>query len=177
MGPLVDVGIDLHNELRHLDKLPWEQLFARSDLIETDGTKVRVLCPEDHLRVMCVDWLTDGGEYKERLWDIYHVSIQREDIRLGQVSSTRRPDAEKMDHFRYRSRTPLFGPGNFSDLPFAKEAEMLPAWLIVAVEKAWASDIRLRPLNLCLRDRRVLIRADTQAAAAESGPGDHRARR
>ena len=156
-GPLAEFGIDLHRELRHLDKLPWEDLLARSELPEVNGTGFRVLCPEDHLRVMCVHWLTDGGEYKERLWDIYHVVDSTRDTFdwdkcLAPAGPTRRKWITSVIGLAHR-----YLGLDISDLPIAAEANDLPVWLINAVEKAWASDVRLIPLQLCIGDRRKLL--------------------
>src|SRR5262245_52556912 len=44
--------IDLHQGLRALDSSPWRDTFARSVLVDLDGTEVRILAPEDHLRLL-----------------------------------------------------------------------------------------------------------------------------
>src|SRR5687767_14573450 len=48
------LGVDLHCELRHLDTVPWTELLQNSELVDLNGEPVRVLCAEDHLRVICV---------------------------------------------------------------------------------------------------------------------------
>ena len=75
--PNLLVAIDFHREFRHLDTTPWEVAFDRSELVDVDGGSIRVLSPEDHLRVLCVHWLNDGGAYKERLWDVYYAVANR----------------------------------------------------------------------------------------------------
>jgi hypothetical protein len=70
-GKFAHLTIDLHRELRHLDSLDWDKLFERSKLIPIGTEKIRVLCDEDNLRVLCIHWLNDGGFHRKRLWDLY----------------------------------------------------------------------------------------------------------
>jgi len=151
------LAIDLHRELRHLDTVPWDDLFANSQLVDIAGEQIRVLRPEDHLRVLCVHWLNDGAEYKERLWDIYYAVENRPDNFdwdrfLSVVSPTRRRwlvCAIGLAH-RYLDL-------NIDDTPIKEEALDLPEWLPRAAERAWADPVRLLPIHIVLGKPSMLL--------------------
>ena len=151
-------GVDLHCELRHLDTVDWSTNLANSELVPIGDEKIRVLSPEDHLRVMCVHWLTDGGESKDRLWDIYYAVENRPagfdwDKCLGVVKPHRRGwiiAAIGLAH-RYLGL-------KLDDLPFAGEARSLPAWLTRCVERGWEADAPMRPLHTVMHDPRTFIK-------------------
>ena len=146
------LNVDLHRELRHLDTKPWSSIFADSQSVELDGYTLRIPAAEDHLRILAVHWLNDGGERKHRLWDIYYAVANRPpdfdwDKCLNEVSERRRGwilAAIGLAH-RYLG-LPI------DDIPFADEAKFLPPWLIKTVESEWNSGVRSAPLVTCLRD-------------------------
>lgn len=146
------LNIDLHRELRHLDTTPWNDLFARSKLVNVDGTAIRVLAAEDHLRVLCTHWLTDGGQYKDRLWDIYYAVENRPsdfdwEMFLGSVSETRQ-NWLKTAIAITRRHLGLDTTG----LPFHGDLGDYPGWIDKCLAKEWASDVRLRSLDTCVNN-------------------------
>lgn len=62
--------VDLHKGTELLDYHDWGELFSRSQLLPLDETSVRVLAPEDHLRVLCFHLLRHGIERPIGLCDI-----------------------------------------------------------------------------------------------------------
>jgi hypothetical protein len=151
-------GVDLHRELRHLDTLDWKHLYARSSMIDVDGEEFRVLAEEDHLRVLCVHWLTNGGEHRDRLFDIYYAVQNRAasfdwSACLDVVSKNRRSWIISTIGLAHKYLDlPVDG------LPFADEARRLPAWLTKCVESTWSTESHLRGIDESITDRKQLIR-------------------
>jgi hypothetical protein len=152
------LAIDLHCELRHLDTVDWDDLFENSRLLQVDGGTLRVLRPEDHLRVLVVHWLTDGGSSKDRLWDIYFMIENRPrdfdwERFLNSVGPVRRRWLTCSIGLAHR-----YLGLDLDDTPIEDEARDLPVWLIKAVEREWASDTPYWPLELCLNDPGMFLK-------------------
>ncbi len=152
------LNLDIHRELRHLDTVSWNEIVGRSELVDIGDAKVRVPSAEDHLRILCVHWLTDGGWFRERLWDIYYAVENRPDdfyweVCLGAVSPNRRRWVVCTIGVAHR-----YLGLNIDELPFRDEAADVPRWLIRAVEKEWASSVRLLPLHDFVNKPADLIR-------------------
>lgn len=147
------LNIDLHCGLRHLDSFLWEDLFENSRLLLVGDVEFRVLCHEDHLRVLCVHWLTDGGVYKEKLLDIYYLIENGSDDFdwdrcLGGISEIRRGWVIKTIGITHR-----YYNLDVIGLPFFEELKDIPKWLIKTLEEEWATDTKLIPLHTLLGNR------------------------
>jgi len=150
------LNIDLHRELRHLDTKAWNEVYKDSHLIFLDGAAIRIPSPEDHLRILCVHWLNDGGVDKERLWDIFYAVQNRpEEFDWDRCLRT-------VSEIRQRWIISTIGLAHkylhleIDHLPFAERAKKLPTWLISAIENEWKSGIRLTSLHICFNDWRAL---------------------
>ncbi len=149
---------DLHRELRHLDSESWDRLYGRSVELQCEGEKIRVLCPEDHLRVLSVHWLNDGGAYRDRLRDLgFLLTKHREtfdwELCFAPLTATRRRWIEVAVALadRYLDDTDL------SFVPFSGTFGTVPGWVIRALEREWASGRRLVPLHFVLNTPRELL--------------------
>lgn len=151
------LAIDLHRELRHLDTVNWEDLYRNSKLMPTESGDLRVLRDEDHLRVLCVHWLTDGGTNVERLWDIYYgIANRPSDFDWERF-------LDIVDARRRRWLVCAVGTAarylalDLSGTPIEKDAVQLPTWYIDSLESEWSSATRTMPLETVARDRRAMI--------------------
>lgn len=150
------VTVDLHNGARHLDSLDFDKLFENSVLKTCGETKVRILSEEDHLRILCVHWLNDGGGVKERLWDIYYaVNNRKTDFDWGKcldvVNIKRRRwiiTAIGLAHYYFDLE--------INELPFREEVKNIPKWVFKAIDKEWNDEVRLMPLHHYLNDKKKL---------------------
>lgn len=150
-------GIDLHRELRHLDTLEWDRLVENSKIVNLDDEGIRILCPEDHFRILCVHWLTNGGENRERLWDIVYALRNRPANFdwakcLDVVSPTRQRWIITTVGIAHK-----YMDFELDGIPFAEDAKKLPSWITRCLEKEWARNIEIRGLESQLKNPRSLL--------------------
>lgn len=151
------LAVDVHKGARQLDTVSWDNLLQNSQIINIDKVEIRVLRPEDHLRVICVHWLTDGGERKDKLWDVYWVIENRPDNFdwdrcLNIVNKNRRRWIICTIGLAHK-----YLGLDLSSTPIEDEARQVPVWLVRRVEREWNSQIRLIPLNVAKRNYKIFL--------------------
>jgi len=149
--------LDIHKELRHLDSVDWMKLSASSLTVSIEDCEIRILCPEDHLRVLCVHWLNDGGVDKEKLFDIYYAVENRASNFNWEKCLDAAGEKRKKWVICALGLAEIYLGLDLSETPLAGYTKNIPGWLIEAVEKEWSRNIRLKPLETCLRDRKELF--------------------
>lgn len=150
--------VDLHSGLRHLDTLEWDDLFGNTISKELEGVQIRILRAEDHLRVLCVHWLTDGGANKNRLLDIYYLIINHQGSfdwyrALEVVSRVRREWIVKTIGLLEK----YYGL-DISDFSFADEARELPGWFLKTMEAEWRDEVKLEPIHTTLSNAKAFFK-------------------
>ncbi|MDH3493807.1 MAG: nucleotidyltransferase family protein [Acidobacteriota bacterium] len=146
-GALGNYNIDVHKGFRHFDTRGWEPGFERSSMIDLEEGRIRVLAGEDQLRLTCIHWLTDGGERKERLWDIHYIVCGCRpdfdwDYFLNSNGQVRREWMIAMIGLAHKyTGLPL------EDLPFRAEDLELPKWLVSTLERRWRDPVAFAPLD------------------------------
>lgn len=149
-------NIDLHKGLRHLDILEWGNLYQNSRLIKIGDAEIRVLRPEDNLRVLCVHWLTDGGADRSRLWDIYFAILSSMESfdwdRFFNVVG----DKRRTWLIVVLSLVKEYLGLEFEESVNRRYLSKAPDWIRKEIEKEWKSDNRLIPLKkVFLRDHKI----------------------
>ncbi|MFV0387236.1 MAG: nucleotidyltransferase family protein [Pyrinomonadaceae bacterium] len=157
-NPVSGVLIDFHKGFRHFDKQPWETLFNRTRRLELESGSIRILSPEDHLRVLCVHWLTDGGERESRLWDIYWAVENRAKEFDWNLVFEHQPEHRKNWVIYAIGLAHEFLDLKIDDLPFAEKAKATPRWLKKFVRRAWDLDVPIRDLMATIDDKELFVK-------------------
>jgi hypothetical protein len=153
-------SVDLHRGLASqwdgasfslLDDRSLEALYERSQLVTLDGTPIRILGPEDHLRFLCLHMLSHGAWRPLWLCDI-GVALEARPAEFDWdwclKGDKRRSDwvacSLGLAHQLLGARV--------ADTPVAERARRLPRWLVPAVLRQWSEVYRHRtPISRCLR--------------------------
>jgi len=127
--------VDLHVGFERLGDRPLEALYARSRLLPLEGVEVRVLAPEDHLRLLCLHMLGHGAW--RPLW-LCDLAVALEactgcDWDLLLAGDARRTEWATCALALARE---LLG-ASLLELPAAVRKKPLPRWLAPTVLAAW----------------------------------------
>jgi hypothetical protein len=139
-------AVDLHDGFGTLDEEAEEVLVARSMSVDCGGTAVRVLAPEDHLRVLCRHLLRHG--LARPLW-LCDVAVALEErpraFDWGRCLGPRRRVAGWVTATIGLAHQ-LLG-ARVDDTPLGEQVIDLPPWLLPAVLRQWGTPYRaLTPL-------------------------------
>ena len=145
-------AVDLHQRFFGLDDRTLDELYARSRVERLGEVDVRILGPEDHLRLLCVHMLSHGAWRPLWLCDIGAALESRPadfDWDLCLTGSKRRADwvacALGLAHKVLSAR--------LDGTPVAWRANHLPSWLIPTVLRQWGAGYRHRdPIVTYLRN-------------------------
>ncbi|MDT4953783.1 MAG: hypothetical protein QOJ02_1921 [Acidobacteriota bacterium] len=145
MGETRFYPVDLHKALGRLDACCWDEFYERTRLVSLDDVKVRLLAPEDHLRILCVHMLEDGAWRPIQLCDIAAVVEAADssfdwDVCLGRDKRRAKWVASAIG-LAHR----LLG-ACVDDCPAGIRTTRLPRWLMPTVLRHWE-----RP---CIKDHR-----------------------
>jgi hypothetical protein len=128
---------DLHRGAPELKERSLDEIYARSLLVRLGPVQVRILGPEDHLRLLCLHTLGHGAWRPLWLCDIA-------------VALESRPTDFDWDYFmkgnQRRSEWVVCALGlahgllgaRVDDTPVASRAKALPQWLIPSVLRQWS---------------------------------------
>ncbi len=128
--------VDLHKGTELLDYHDWDELFSRSRLLPLDEASVRVLTPEDHLRVLCFHLLRHGIERPIGLCDIAVTLESRSgDFDWNKCLGKTQKHVDWIGCVIGLARE-LLG-ANLDQIPFPVK-EHQPHWIVRTVFKAWS---------------------------------------
>ena len=152
--------IDIHRGFSKLDALSEDELYARSQLVRVDDVDVRILCPEDHLRVLCVHLLRHGALRPLWLCDIaVALESRAADFDWDRCLGDDRRHADWVACTVALAHLVLGVP--IDDTPVAKRATNLPRWLVPSLLRQWDApyppDRYHAPMEIYLRHPKGLL--------------------
>ncbi|GAC1650447.1 MAG: hypothetical protein NVS4B3_09230 [Gemmatimonadaceae bacterium] len=165
--PLSLAGVDLHAGLPEFHAEPHDGVFARSRLVRLEASHIRVLAPEDQLRLLCLHFLRHGGW--RPLW-LCDVAVMLESL-------PKNFDWDLCLHGRRRIAHQValvcqlavaLLATSVAKLPPVIAATCVPRWLTRATLKQWGSPYD-RYSGMALRDH-FRLRRDRVAALRRRWP-------
>jgi hypothetical protein len=134
------LAVDLHNGVERFHDLNFDDILKRTQLVPLGDTQVRILSPEDHLRVLSLHLLHHGAWRPLWLCDIaIAVETRPSDFDWDRCLGS---DARTADWVACAIGLAhqLLG-ARVDDTPVALRAFQLPGWLMKQVLKQWEAPI------------------------------------
>lgn len=129
--------VDLHEGFGTLFDACAEELYERSRVLELGSSRVRVLCEEDHLRLLCLHMLRHGAWRPLWLCDVAAaVETRGEGFEWGRVLGKSRRRANWVLSALGLAERLL--AANVESTPAEGAAARVPRWLIESVLERWA---------------------------------------
>ncbi|MGA8271700.1 MAG: nucleotidyltransferase family protein [Candidatus Sulfotelmatobacter sp.] len=133
-----------HDEITRFGECDFQDLYDHSQLVKLDGYELRVLGPEDHLRLLCLHFLKHGAWRPLWLCDVAAAVEAR-----AQTFDWDRCYGRNTRWAEWISCTLLLAQrlleARLEDAPTRRGASELPSWLPHSVLKQWSTDY---PRNL-----------------------------
>lgn len=134
---LFSFPIDLdHDTLRRFGECSFERIYSRSELVKVRSSEIRVPCPEDHLRILCLHLLKHGAWRPLWLCDIAAALESRPqsfDWDLCLAKDRRQSDwvlfSVLLAHHLLEA--------DIGDVKTGIKSRTLPCWLVKSVLKQW----------------------------------------
>lgn len=130
--------VDLHQGFKTLDERSWAELRSRSLLATCVDVELRVLSPEDHLRVLCFHFLREGAWRPLWLCDIALAIETRGADFDWELFSGRNDRRRKWFACAIALADQLLG-ASMAGVPEELRAVRLPNWVLPSVLKEWVA--------------------------------------
>ena len=131
-----------HYELNRFDSRSYEDLFDRSCLIKLNEIEIRVPCPEDHLRLLCIHLLKHGGSGPLWLSDVGAVVEARAvDFDWDRFLGANKRQANWVAYTLGLANRIL--GAKIDDTPVYSIAQKLPAWMERSIISDWSTPRRI----------------------------------
>jgi hypothetical protein len=138
--PDVQFEVDLHRGFAKFGGGNVDEIYARSRLASLGETEVRVLCAEDHLRILSIHMLREGAWRPLWLCDIATaLEARSEDFDWERCLTKNRRHADWVI-CAMRLAHELLG-ARLDETPAAHINRPLPRWLVPTILKEWESKI------------------------------------
>lgn len=129
---------DIHDGFAKLDESSWATLSSRAVSVDCGGVPVRVLAPEDHLRVLCRHLLYHGAARPIWLADIaVAVETRTSDFDWSRCLGPSRRVRQWVIRSLQMAHTIL--DMSIDGTPAAGERTPLPRWVVPSVHRSWSA--------------------------------------